>query len=131
MIGFAGSAPADDQRSRTDAGDGEAGHRMVSEARTRRIRVRPSASPDISDDQRGVFLVGHDDGFRDGFDDDDDYVEYTLSPARTASPERPRDVGPARARADEGKTEPLPVYAEHPRPAPAETWHSRTYRIVA
>ena len=34
-----------------------------------------------------MISIGHDDGFRDGFDDDDDYVEYTLSPARTASPE--------------------------------------------
>ena len=102
MIGFTGSGPADDQRSRTGAGDGKAGHQ---EARTRRIRVRPSASPHISDDHRSGSLVGHDDGFRDGFDDDDDYVEYTLSPVR-----------PARVRVDEGNTEPLPVHAEHPRP---------------
>jgi EmrB/QacA subfamily drug resistance transporter len=120
MIGFTGSGPADDQRSRTGAGDGQAGHQ---EARTRRIRVRASASPHISDDHRSGSLVGHDDGFRDGFDDDDDYVEYTLSPARTASPER-RDVRPARVRVDEGNTEPLPVHAEHPRPAPADTWHT-------
>jgi EmrB/QacA subfamily drug resistance transporter len=123
MIGFTGSGPADDQRSRTGAGDGKAGHQGGSEARTRRIRVRPSASPHISDDHRSASLVGHDDGFQDGFDDDDDYVEYTLSPARTASPER-RAVRPARARVDEGNTEPLPVHAEHPRPAPADTWHT-------
>jgi len=123
MIGFTGSGPADDQRSRTGAGDGRAGHQGGSEVRTRRIRVRPSASPHISDDHRSASLVGHDDGFRDGFDDDDDYVEYTLSPARTAPPER-RDVRPARARVDEGNTEPLPVHAEHPRPAPADTWHT-------
>jgi hypothetical protein len=85
--------------------------------------VRPSASPHISDDHRSASLVAHDDGFQDGFDDDDDYVEYTLSPARTASPER-RAVRPARARVDEGNTEPLPVHAEHPRPAPADTWHT-------
>jgi EmrB/QacA subfamily drug resistance transporter len=123
MIGFTGSGPADDQRSRTGAGGGNAGHQGGSEARTRRIRVRPSASPHISDDHRSASLVGHDDGFQDGFDDDDDYVEYTLSPARTASPER-RAVRPARARVDEGNTEPLPVHAEHPRPAPADTWHT-------
>ena len=123
MIGFTGSGPADDQRSRTGAGDGKAGHQGGSEARTQRIRVRPSASPHISDDHRSASLVGHDDGFRDGFDDDDDYVEYTLSPARTASPER-RDVRPARVRVDEGNTEPLPVHAEQPRPAPADTWHT-------
>jgi EmrB/QacA subfamily drug resistance transporter len=123
MIGFTGSGPADDQRSRTGAGDGKAGHQGGSEARTQRIRVRPSASPHISDDHRSASLVGHDDGFQDGFDDDDDYVEYTLSPARTASPER-RAVRPARARVDEGNTEPLPVHAEHPRPAPADTWHT-------
>jgi EmrB/QacA subfamily drug resistance transporter len=123
MIGFTGSGPADDQRSRTGAGDGKAGHQGGSEARTRRIRVRPSASPHISDDHRSASLDDHYDGFRDGFDDDDDYVEYTLSPARTASPER-RDVRPARARVDEGNTEPLPVHAEHPRPAPADTWHT-------
>jgi EmrB/QacA subfamily drug resistance transporter len=123
MIGFTDSGPADDQRSRSGAGDGKAGHQGGPEARTRRIRVRPSASSHISDDHWSASLVSHDDGFRDGFDDDDDYVEYTLSPARTASPER-REVGPARARVDEGNTEPLPVYAEHPRPAPADTWHT-------
>jgi EmrB/QacA subfamily drug resistance transporter len=111
MIGFTG----DDQRSRTGAGDGKAGDHGRSEAQTRRIRVRPSASP-----------VGHAEGFegfRDGFDDDDDYVEYTLPPARAAAPER-GGVRPARVRIDEGNTEPLPVHAEHPRPAPADTWHT-------
>ncbi|HZC11163.1 MAG TPA: MFS transporter [Mycobacterium sp.] len=112
MIGFTG----DDQRSRTGAGDDKAGDHGGSEERTRRIRVRPSAS-----------LVGHDDafeGFRDGFDDDDDYVEYTLPPVRADLPQRSRDVRLARARIDEGNTEPLPVHAEHPRPAPADTWHT-------
>jgi hypothetical protein len=115
MIGFTG----DDQRSRTGAGDDKAGDHGGSEERTRRIRVRPSASP-----------VGHAEGFegfegfRDGFDDDDDYVEYTLPPVRADLPQRSRDVRPARARIDEGNTEPLPVHAEHPRPAPADTWHT-------
>jgi EmrB/QacA subfamily drug resistance transporter len=119
MVGFVRSAPADDQRPRAGARDGE--------SRTRRIQVRPSVSQDISDDHRPGYLVGHDDafhGFQEGFDDDDDYVEYTLSPARTASPERPRAVGPTRSRADDDKTEPLPLHTERPRPAPAESWHS-------
>jgi hypothetical protein len=112
MIGFTG----DDQRSRTGAGHDKAGDHGGSEERTRRIRVRPSAS-----------LVGEDDtfeGFQDGFDDDDDYVEYTLPPVRADLPEWSRDVRPARTRIDEGNTEPLPVHAEHPRPVPADTWHT-------
>jgi EmrB/QacA subfamily drug resistance transporter len=124
MVGFIGSALADDRQPREGAGDGRAGHRDGSEARTRRIRVRPSASQGLSGDQRGGYLVGHDDGFRDGFDDDDDYVEYTLSPALTASPQRFRDVEPTRPRADDDNTEPLLVHTDHPRPAPADTWHS-------
>jgi EmrB/QacA subfamily drug resistance transporter len=127
MIGFTGSGTGDDQRSRAGAGDVGAGRQDASEARTRRIRVRPSASHGIANDQRVGYLAGHDDalqGFRDGFDDDDDYVEYTLSPARTTPPERFRGVEPTQAGADDASTEPLPVPAEHPRPAPAETWHS-------
>ena len=127
MVGFVRSAPAEDQRPRAGARDGGVGHQDGGESRTRRIRVRPSVSQDISGDQRAGYLVGHDDafqGFREGFDDDDDYVEYTLSPARNASPERPRAVGPTRPRADDDKTEPLPLHTEHPRPAPAESWHS-------
>ena len=112
MVGFTG----DDQRSRTGAGHDKAGDDGESDERTWRIRLRASAS-----------LVGDDDtfeGFRDGFDDDDDYVEYTLPPVRADQPERSRDVRPARARIDEGSTQPLPVHAEHPRPAPADTWHT-------
>jgi hypothetical protein len=106
MVGFVRSAPAEDQRPRAGARDGGVGHQDGGESRTRRIRVRPSVSQDISGDQRAGYLVGHDDafqGFRDGFDDDDDYVEYTLSPART--------------HVDDGNTEPLPVHIEHPQPA--------------
>jgi EmrB/QacA subfamily drug resistance transporter len=127
MLGFIRSARADDQRPRADAADDRVGHQAGSEARTRRIRVRPSASQHIPDDHRSGYRIGHDDvfqGFRDGFDDDDDYVEYTLSPARTGAPERSRAVRPTQPRADERNTEPLPVHAEHPGPAPAETWHS-------
>jgi EmrB/QacA subfamily drug resistance transporter len=115
MLGFTGSGPADDHRSRTGGGVDRAGDHGGSEARTRRIRLRPSAS--LAGRAEGF------EGFRDGFDDDDDYVEYTLSPARAAAPQR-LDVRPARARVDEGNTEPLPVHAEHPRPAPADTWHT-------
>lgn len=121
MIGFTGSAPADDPGPR---GDDSAGHRGGSEERTRRIRVRPSASADVPHDHRSGYLVGDDDafhGFRDGFDDDDDYVEYTLTPARASAPERSRG---AQACVDDGNTEPLPVHVEHPRPSPTDTWHS-------
>jgi hypothetical protein len=117
MVGFTGSAVADDQRSRADHEDG-------SEARTRRIRVRPSAAQDISADTAGGYPVGDDDGFRDGFDDDDDYVEYLVSPARSAPPQRSHDARPTKARADDDDTEPLLAHRGHPRPAPAETWHT-------
>ena len=80
----------------------------------RRVRVRPSTADGFADDF---------DGFRDGFDDDDDYVEYTLSPARIAPPSRAASR-PARGRVHEPRTEPLTVRIEHPRPAPAENWHS-------
>ena len=80
----------------------------------RRVRVRPSAADGFADDF---------DGFRDGFDDDDDYVEYTLSPARIAPPSRAASR-PARGQVHEPRTEPLTVRIEHPRPAPAENWHS-------
>ena len=80
----------------------------------RRVRVRPSAADGFGDEF---------DGFRDGFDDDDDYVEYTLAPARSAPPSRATSR-PARAQAPEPRTEPLTVRIEHPRPAPAENWHS-------
>jgi MFS family permease len=81
---------------------------------TRRVRVRPSAADGFASDF---------DGFRDGFDDDDDYVEYTLSPARNAPPSRAASR-PAGAQVPEPRTEPLTVRIEHPRPAPAENWHS-------
>ncbi|HEY2087616.1 MAG TPA: MFS transporter [Mycobacterium sp.] len=84
------------------------------DAPTRRVRVRPSAADG--------FDSGFD-GFRDGFDDDDDYVEYTLAPAPTAPPSRAASR-PARAQVHEPRTEPLTVRIEHPRPAPAENWHS-------
>jgi EmrB/QacA subfamily drug resistance transporter len=121
MIGFTGSALGGDRPPR--AGAGGVGHQDGPEARTRRIRLKPNASYDFPDDQQGDYLVGHDDGFRDGFDDDDDYVEYTLSPARTAPREPSPDVEPTRSHVADDNTEPLPVHIEHPQRAPAETWH--------
>jgi EmrB/QacA subfamily drug resistance transporter len=84
------------------------------DAPARRVRVRPSAADGFADDF---------DGFRDGFDDDDDYVEYTLSPAPNAPPSRAASR-PGRGRVHEARTEPLTVRIEHPRPALAENWHS-------
>jgi hypothetical protein len=84
------------------------------DAPARRVRVRPSAADD--------FDSGFD-GFRDGFDDDDDYVEYTLSPPPAAARSRAASQ-PVRGQVHEPRTEPLTVRIEHPRPAPAETWHS-------
>jgi EmrB/QacA subfamily drug resistance transporter len=84
-------------------------------APARRVRVRPSAADG--------FANGSSDGFRDGFDDDDDYVEYTLSPA-PAKPTSRTSSPPARSQVREPRTEPLTVRIEHPRPAPAESWHS-------
>jgi hypothetical protein len=123
MVGFAGSATADDQRLRGGAGDAAAGGTDSLDAPTRRVRVRPGAADGFDD----RFPDGFEDGFRDGFDDDDDYVEYTLSPApsSTASPGPTRAVvQPTRAHANEDQTEPLAVHTKHPRPAPAENWHS-------
>jgi len=91
------------------------------DAPARRVRVRPSAADGFANDF---------DGFRDGFDDDDDYVEYTLSPAPTAPPSRAM-ARPARGQVHEPRTEPLTVRIEHPRPAPAENWPQLTGRIVA
>ncbi len=108
MIGFTGSGHGDDRSMYPG------GHQDGSEARTRRIRLKPNVPDDFPDDH---------DGFRDGFDDDDDYVEYTLPPARSAPREPVRDVEPTRAHVDD-ITEPLPVQIEHPQPAPAEAWHS-------
>src|SRR6202008_4301661 len=59
MIGFTGSAPADEPGPRTGTGDGRAGHQGGSEGRTRRIRVRPSASPDNANDDGADYHVGH------------------------------------------------------------------------
>jgi EmrB/QacA subfamily drug resistance transporter len=70
----------------------------TTDAPTKRVRVRPSAAEGFVNDF---------DGYRDGFDDDDDYVEYTLSPPRP-----PRAATPTRRE-------------ERRRPTPAESWRSQ------
>jgi EmrB/QacA subfamily drug resistance transporter len=91
------------------------------DARTRRVRVRPSAAEGF---ESGL------DGYRDGFDDDDDYVEYTLAPAPAtrpapAAPPRPsRPAPPPRGRANDPMTTPLVRSNERPRPATTDDWHS-------
>ncbi|UMB72157.1 MFS transporter [Mycobacterium paraterrae] len=75
LVGGAGPAGDDEPTPRADGPDAPA----------RRVRVRPSAADG--------FASGPD-GYRDGFDDDDDYVEYTLSPAPNAAPPR-RKLTPA------------------------------------
>jgi EmrB/QacA subfamily drug resistance transporter len=82
---------------------------------TRRVRVRPSAAAGFASDF---------DGFRDGFDDDDDYVEYTLSPPTAAPPRRSRAATPSGGHAGEPPTEPLSTPNEHPRTAPVENWRT-------
>jgi EmrB/QacA subfamily drug resistance transporter len=124
MLGFAGSALPGDQRERADVDDATAGGENNLDAQTRRVRIRPNTSEDFSKDTGGSFRAGHDEGFRDGFDDDDDYVEYTLPRAPTAAPRPSRDAEPTQSYATEDNTEPLLVHTEHPRPAPAEAWHS-------
>ncbi len=77
------------------------------DAPTRGVRVRPSAAEG--------FASGSD-GFRDGFDDDDDYVEYTLPPASAAPPRPSRAAAPPPRRlADD----------ERHWPTPEESWQSQ------
>ncbi|UQX13131.1 DHA2 family efflux MFS transporter permease subunit [Candidatus Mycobacterium methanotrophicum] len=73
MIGFTGSAPGEDRPPHAGAGGD---HQDDSEARTQRIRLKPTLSHDDAVQGFQGFQ-----GFQDGFDDDDDYVEYTLPPA--------------------------------------------------
>ncbi len=110
MLGFAG-----DHGVHAGIDDEEAGEDN-SDAQTQRVRIRPNSPED--------FPTETDDGVRDGFDDDDDYVEYTLPPAFAVAPRPSRDVEPAHAYADEGDTGPVFTRTEHPRPAPAEAWHN-------
>ncbi|WP_428341170.1 MFS transporter [Mycobacterium sp.] len=86
------------------------------DAPTRRVRVRPSAADGLESD--------FDSFGGDGFDDDDDYVEYTLSPTPSAPPRPSRAAAPPRRPAVEPQTEPLAKPTEHPRPAPAENWRT-------
>jgi EmrB/QacA subfamily drug resistance transporter len=112
MVGFTASALAGETGRRAGRGGGAPSHADGPNARTQRIRVRPDVSHDF------------DDGFDAGYDDDDDYVEYTLSRAPSGSPNPARDVEPTQPSADEDDTEPLGAHVEHSRAAPAETWHS-------
>jgi EmrB/QacA subfamily drug resistance transporter len=107
LVGYSGSTPSDEDGSRDAVGEGTGGHDDGLDPPTRRIRSKPDAS------------LEHDDAFHeltDGFDDDDDYVEYMLVPASTG----PRERSGSHVH---DSTEPLPIHVEHPRPAPAETWH--------
>ena len=119
MLGFAGSALGGEQWVRGGGDDDAEAYEDNSDSQTRRVRIGSSTSG---------FLAGHDDvfqeGFQDGFDDDDDYVEYTLPPAATVATWPSRDVEPTQAYADEDDTEPVLVDTAHPRPAPAEAGHS-------
>jgi EmrB/QacA subfamily drug resistance transporter len=113
MVGFTTSALAGDTGRRAGMGGGAPGRADRSDARTQRIRVRPNVSHDFDD--------GYDDA---GYDDDDDYVEYTVPRPPRATTKPARDVEPAQPSADEDNTEPLGAHVEHPRAAPAATWQS-------
>jgi EmrB/QacA subfamily drug resistance transporter len=95
LVGFTARDDGERRSSGTDNVD----------APTRRVRVRPSAAEG--------FASGHD-GYRDGFDDDDDYVEYTVpkSAAAAAPPRPPRPAAP-------------PPREERRRPTPAESWRGQ------
>ncbi len=81
------------------------------DAPTRRVRVRPSAAEGFAS---GV------DGYRDGFDDDDDYVEYTLPRAAAAPPRPPRATAPPPRR-----TGPAAAPEARRLPTPDESWRSQ------
>jgi EmrB/QacA subfamily drug resistance transporter len=109
MLGFTRSAVTEGRLAHTSASG--AGHYGGSDAPTRRIRLRPN---DFLDRPHDDDPAGHD----EFFDDDDDYVEYVLSPVATAAPE------PLGTHLDNDETEPLPVHVVHPPPVPDETGHS-------
>jgi hypothetical protein len=109
MLGFTRSTVAEGRLQNTSASG--AGHYGGSDAPTRRIRLKPN---DFVAGGHDADLVGHD----EFFDDDDDYVEYVLSPVATAARE------PLHSHLDNDQTEPLPVHVVHPPPVPDETWHS-------
>ncbi|MBV8863643.1 MAG: MFS transporter [Mycobacterium sp.] len=105
MLGFASKQPM-----RTPGDNATAGEDS-SAAQTRRVRIRPNTAED--------FATESDDGFRDGFDDDDDDVEYTLAPAPNLSRRLSRGIEPSQADPDQRDTQPLVV---HPQSPPAEAW---------
>nr|WP_231997152.1 MFS transporter [Mycobacterium sp. 1245111.1] len=92
LVGATGSAD-DNELTASAAGD----------APTKRVRVRPSAAEGFANDF---------DGYRGGFDDDDDYVEYTLSPPQPSRAPTP------------------PRREERRRPTPAESWRSQLDDMV-
>jgi hypothetical protein len=61
--------------------------------------------------------VSSSDGYGDGFDDDDDYVEYTLPRASVAAPRPSRTTAPPARRVD--------APDESRRPTPEESWRSQ------
>jgi EmrB/QacA subfamily drug resistance transporter len=129
MVGFAGSASSDGRRARAGEDPAAANGTDNPDARTRRVRVRPSAAQGFGDgfDERfDGSAGGFAGGFEGGFDDDDDYVEYTLPPAPSVSARPSRAaVPPARAYVSEDhedhedRTVPLAIQTAQPRPARA------------
>ncbi len=97
------------------------GNRDLSEAAPSR-----ADSPDEADRDAGYAVeYGGDEAFvDDGYVDDDEYVEYTISwddePEREPEPEG----GPVAVVDDESDTEPMQSRPEHLLHAPAETWRT-------
>jgi hypothetical protein len=106
MVGSAGSNDDERRRARDRPMDSL-------DAPTRRVRVRPSAAEGFASNS---------DGYRDGFDDDDDYVEYRLSPAPESAPRPARPAQPPPGRVNEALTEPFASRRQQARPAPVESW---------
>jgi EmrB/QacA subfamily drug resistance transporter len=102
LVGAAGSARDGERPGSSDTRSDNL------DAPTRRVRVRPSAAEDF---------VSSSDGYGDGFDDDDDYVEYTLPRASVAAPRPSRTTAPPARRVD--------APDESRRPTPEESWRGQ------
>ena len=97
----------------------------------REFTSHPNLFGEIDYDDVAYGLGGHPEGYID--DDEDGYVEYLIT-----LPVTPETVGRTPAKGaepgvaapvpyvepDDRDTEPLATRVEHPRPAPAESWHS-------
>ncbi len=97
----------------------------------RKFTSHPNLFGEIDYDDVAYGLGGHPEGYID--DDEDGYVEYLIT-----LPVTPETVGRTPAKGaepgvvapipyvepDDRDTEPLATRVEHPRPAPAESWHS-------